>query len=184
MIDFSKFYVLVDTEKNIIIDKIQELPQNWKNIAGLPGLSDYELENLEWAGHKNLGWISIQSPKIKNYLISKENFELQKNILKDLVSSKTKEIENNKTIYKSILVEINSINRSIITSYYIRSQKNSNLQFYCKFFNKYYTFTSKEIEDLYDIIESHYFSIAEFEMKIYNQIDSCQNIFDFLNIKI
>lgn len=46
--NLNKFYVLVDTEQKIVIDKIQRLPENWKNIAGLPGLTDEEICDLKW----------------------------------------------------------------------------------------------------------------------------------------
>ena len=36
MKNLSEFYVLVDTRDKIVIDKIQKLPQSWKNISGLP----------------------------------------------------------------------------------------------------------------------------------------------------
>ena len=84
--NLTNFYVLVDTETNQVIDKIQKLPQNWQNIAGLPGLSDEELCDLKWAGHHNLGWISIHSEKIEEYTSSTENLELNKNAFKFLIS--------------------------------------------------------------------------------------------------
>ena len=68
-------YVLVDTEKKLIIDKIQELPEYWKNISGLPGLSDEELEDLSWAGHFNLGWININSAKIDEYELTQRTLD-------------------------------------------------------------------------------------------------------------
>ena len=64
----TDLYILVDTEKKEIIDKFQKLPKNWKNISGLDKLSNEKLEDLKWAGHHNLGWINIFSPKIKGTL--------------------------------------------------------------------------------------------------------------------
>jgi hypothetical protein len=85
--NLNDFYVLVDTETQLIIDKIQKLPLNWKNIAGLPGLTDEQLCNLKWAEHHNLGWINIRSELIKKYKFSKENLELNKNTFKDLIKN-------------------------------------------------------------------------------------------------
>jgi hypothetical protein len=73
----TNFYVLVDTETKQIINKIQKLPENWKNIAGLPGLSDEELCDLKWAGQHNYGWINIHSEKIKEYFPQKYGWVLQ-----------------------------------------------------------------------------------------------------------
>lgn len=43
----KNFYVLVDPQNKIILDRVQELPECWRNISGLPGLSD-ELRNIKW----------------------------------------------------------------------------------------------------------------------------------------
>ena len=74
----KNFYVLVDTQEKAILDKIQELPENWRNIAGLPGLSDEELRDLKWAGWDNLGWINISSVEMLEYQSSPENLEMNK----------------------------------------------------------------------------------------------------------
>ena len=75
----NDFYVLVDIEKKIVIDKIQTLPLNWANISGLSNYDDEKLSNLTWAGHKNLGWINIKSTSIKHFSSCSENLNLNKN---------------------------------------------------------------------------------------------------------
>ena len=45
--NLDELYVLVDTRQKIVIDKIQKLPENWKNIAGLSGLTDEQLSDFK-----------------------------------------------------------------------------------------------------------------------------------------
>lgn len=170
--NLNDFYVLVDTESKEVIDKIQKLPQNWKNIAGLPGLSDEKLEDLKWAGHHNLGWINIFSPKIKDFKMSPENLELNKNTLKVLISEKRKEDQDTIIEYKTARFKTD-----IETRYSLFLIKNSNqkeVNFKCV--NGYYRFTLAEISEVYNLIENKIQSLFDEEMKIYSQIDSCLNL--------
>ncbi len=176
--NLNDFYVLVDTENKEIIDKFQKLPKNWKNISGLPGLSDEKLEDLKWAGHHNLGWISLKSPKIKEFKMSKENLELNKNTLKDLVSQKRKEEQNTPIEYKGA-----KIKTDIKTRYSLFIKKNSDEQkinFKC--INGYFVFTPKDISDVYNLIEIRIQKYFDEEMKIYQKIDSCLSMVDFSKI--
>jgi hypothetical protein len=176
--NLTDFYVLVDNHQKIIIDKVQKLPQNWKNIAGLPGLSDKELSNLDWAGLTNFGWISISSNKIKEYYSPPENLELNKNTLKQLISEIRIEKQETEIKYKNIQLKLDQ--KSINWFFYKKIQKSSRVNF--KIHNKFYTFTSYEISEICDIIERHIQNCFDWEMRIYNQIDACNKISDFLNI--
>ena len=100
----NDFYILVDTEKKKIIDKIQKLPKNWKNISGIPRLTDEELCDLTWAGQINLGWINLKSNLIREYYSDDENLELNKNTLKNLISEIRKDKESKPVIYKGIRI--------------------------------------------------------------------------------
>jgi hypothetical protein len=176
--NLNDFYVLVDTENKEVIDKIQILPKNWKNISGLPGLSDEKLEDLKWAGHHNLGWINIFSPKIKDFKMSLENLELNKNTLKDIVSEKRKEEQNISIEYKNA-----KIKTDIKTRYSLFLLKNSSqkeINFKC--INGYFTFTLDEISEIFNIIEGDVQKHFDDEMKIYQKIDDCRSIIDFSKI--
>lgn len=176
--NLNDFYVLVDTENKEIIDKFQKLPKNWKNISGLPGLSDKELEDLKWAGHHNLGWISLKSPKIKEFKLSQENLELNKNTLKDLISQKRKEEQNTPIQYRE-----SKIKTDIKTRYSLFLLKNSNqkeINFKC--INGYFTFTQEEVSEIFNLIESEIQKYFDEEMKIYQKIDSCLSMADFSKI--
>lgn len=171
-----KFYVLVDTEKKIVIDKIQTLSLNWCNIAGLSGLSDEELKDLKWAGHDNKGWINIHSKEIKNYSSSLENLELNKNTFKDLISNIRKENQSNVVIYQGAKLKSNT--KTLYSLFYLREKDSVNF----KCINGYYTFTQEQIKELYVIMESNMQKWFDWEMNIFSQIDSCKSVADFLNV--
>jgi hypothetical protein len=176
MKNLNNFYILVDTEKKIVIDKIQKLPQNWKNIAGLPGLSDEELHDLTWAGYSNLGWINIRSKEIKEYSSSQENLELNKNEFKSLITQLRKEKQSESIEYQGAKVKSN------ITTLYslFLLQHKEKINYKC--INGYHTFSSLQIKELYAIIESNIQKWFDWEMNVYSQIDKCQSISDFVTV--
>lgn len=176
--NLNDFYVLVDTENKEVIDKIQKLPKNWKNIAGLPGLSDEKLKDLKWAGHHNLGWINILSPKIKDFKMSPKNLELNKNTLKDLISEKRKEEKDNTFEYKTA-----KFKTDVETRFSLFLLKNSNrkeVNFKCV--NGYYKFSLVEISEVYNLIENKIQSLFDDEMSIYDQIDKCKSFLELVKI--
>jgi hypothetical protein len=174
--NLSNFYVLVDTRDKIIINKIQKLPENWKNIAGLPGLSDDKLCDLTWAGWDNLGWINIHSEKIKDYGYSLENLELNKNAFKVLISEIRKEQQLNTIEYQGAKIKSNT--KTLFSLFILQGKQKVNF----KCINGYYTFTSEQLKELYDIMESQIQQWFDWEMEVYSQIDSCQDVSDFLNV--
>lgn len=176
MKNLNDFYVLVDIESKEIIDKIQKLPENWKNIAGLPGLSDEELCDLKWAGHHNLGWISIQSKKIKEYTSSQDNLELNKNIFKQLISELRKDKQLESIEYHGAKLKLNIQTWNSLSLLKTKEKVNY------KCINGYFTFTSLQLVEICDIIEQHIENLFNLEMEIFQQIDNCQSISDFFNV--
>jgi hypothetical protein len=176
--NLNNFYILVDTEKKLVIDKIQKLPQNWKNIAGLSGLSNKELRDLKWAGYSNLGWISIHSEEIKDYSSSKENIQLNKNEFKSLITQLRKEKQSEAIEYQG--AKLKSDTNTLYSLFLLQHKEKINY----KCINGYYTFTSLQIKELYDIIESNIEKWFDWEMSVYSQIDACQSVSDFLNVCI
>jgi len=170
------FYILVDTEKKLVIDKIQKLPQNWKNIAGLPGLSDEQLRDLKWAGYSNLGWINIRSKEIKEDSSSQENLELNKNEFKSLITQFRKEKQSESIEYQG--AKLKSDTTTLYSLFLLRHKEKVNY----KCINGYYVFTSLQINELYGIMESNIEKWFDWEMSVYSQIDACQSVFDFLNV--
>jgi hypothetical protein len=176
--NLNDFYVLVDTENKEIIDKFQNLPTNWKNIASLSGLSDEKLEDLKWAGHHNLGWINLTSSKIKDFKMSPENLELNKNTLKVLISEQRKEKQDNPIEYKNAKIKTDLKTRYSL--FLIKNSEKQRINFKC--INGYFTFTHKEIVDVYNLIENKIQRYFDDEMKIYQKIDKCQSISDLTKI--
>jgi hypothetical protein len=174
--NLNNFYVLVDTETKLVIDKIQKLPENWKNIAGLPGLTDKELCDLKWAGQNNFGWINIHSELIKEYKSSKENLELNKNTFKDLITSLRKERQESPIQYEG--ARIKPDNKTLYALFLLKDKPTVNF----KCLNGYYTFNSEQIKELYDIIDSNIQKYFDIEMSIYQQIEVCESISDFFNV--
>lgn len=176
--NLHNFYVFVDTEKKIVIDKIQKLPQNWCNIAGLPELSDDQLKDLKWAGHDNKGWINIHSSEIKEYSCSVENLELNKNTFKDLIFNIRKEKQTEPIQYQGAQIKSNT--KTLYSLFILQSKDNVNY----KCINGYHTFTQEQIKELYGIMELNLQKWFDWEMNIYSQIDECQNVSDFSKVKI
>lgn len=174
--NLNDFYVLVDIETNTVIDKIQKLPENWKNIAGLTGLSNSKLENLNWAGHHNLGWINIKSKNIQKFHCSPETLELNKNELKIIVSKIRKNTQSEPIKYKNALLKVD-----IKTRYSLEIIKNKNEVNY-KCLNGYHTFNSVDLREICAIIDKQIQKYFDIEKNIYEQIDKCSSISDFLNI--
>ena len=173
----NNFYILVDTEKKIVIDKIQKLPENWKNISGLPGLSDRELRDLKWAEQHNLGWINIHSEEIKQYSSSLENLELNKNEFKSLITKLRKEKQSETVEYQGAKLKSNII--TLYSLFLLQSKEKVNY----KCINGYRTFTTSQLRELYDIIETNMQKWFDWEMNVYYQIDTCRSISDFLYVK-
>lgn len=176
----NDYFVLVDNEKKIVIDKIQKIPDYWKNISHPRNFSDEELRDLTWSGNPNLGWVKINSEYIKEYSSSKENLELNKNQLKDIISNIIKEKQISPFNYNGINIIPDEKTRY---SFWIKRIQSVDT-FNYKIVNDYYTFNKKEIVEICDRMEEHIQYYADLEMKIYQQIDSCKNLYDFSKINL
>lgn len=181
--NLNDFYILVDTDKKIVIDKVQPLPENWNNIAGLPGLSDEELCDLGWAGHPDLGWISITSTLIQNYTSDRENFELNRNTLKKLVSDirKNKETESVKCGDVVVYPDRDTQYSLFLKSSQAKERSDMVVNFKCA--SGYHALTSTQVVELFNAVDSHVQSCYDWESFMYAQIDNCNTISDFLNLK-
>ena len=178
----SNFYVLVDPQNKIVLDKIQELPENWRNIAGLPGLSDEEIRDLKWAGWDNLGWINIRSSEMFDYESSSEKLEMNKLTLKFLVTEKVNEKKESLLSYKEILIPTDSETRLELLILKERAQQNPEKTFVLKLRFRYYEFSAEDIINISNLIEDHNESCNLWEKEVYSQIESCQSLAEFSNI--
>ena len=177
--NLNELYVLVDNEKNIIIDKVQELPEDWNNISGLKSIPKYKLKNLDWSGNKNLGLINIKSNYIKKYSLSKETLELNKNQLKSLISKARKEKQSEHIRYNQAEIKTDLKTRQSLLLL-INSDIENDINFKC--LNGYFSFDQEQLEDILDKINSHIQKYFDIEKNIFDQIDKCDTIQDFVNI--
>jgi hypothetical protein len=176
----NDYFVLVDNEQKIVIDKIQKIPDYWNNIAHPGNFSDEELKDLTWSGNPNLGWVRINSEYIKEYSSSEENLELNKNQLKDIISKLTQEKENSPIEYKGIKIIPDEKTRY---SFWIKRIQSVD-SFNYKTNNQYYTFNKNQISEICDRIEEHIQDCVDFEMKLYHQVDLFKNLYDFKTLNI
>ena len=175
----KNFYVLVDPENKVILDRVQELPECWKNISGLPGLSDEEIRDLKWAGWDNLGWINIRSPEISDYESSPENLEMNKLNFKFLVSEKVNQKKESLISYNEISISTDSETRLELLVLKERAKENLEKTFILKIRFCYYEFSAEDIINISNLIEDHNESCNLWEKEVYSQIESCQSIADF-----
>lgn len=176
--NLSNFYVLSDTEKKIIIDKIQTLPLNWANISGLSNYGDEKLSDLTWAGHKNLGWINIKSDLIKQFSSFSENLNLNKNEFKRLISQKRKEKQSSPILYKEAKIKSDFKTRYFLLNFKLSDKTNINF----KCINGYYNFNNFEVDQICAMIDEQIEKYFDIEKVIYEQIDKCTSIQDFFSV--
>lgn len=176
--NLNDFYVLVDIENNITIDKIQTLPLNWVNISGLSNYDEEKLSDLTWAGHKNLGWINIKSTSIKKFSSSSENLNLNKNEFKRLISERRKEKQSNTILYKEAKINPNIETRYSLLNFKLSDKTHINF----KCINGYYNFSKFEVNEICDIIDEQIQRYFDIEKDIYEQIDKCTSIQDFFDV--
>jgi hypothetical protein len=141
----NDYFVLVDNEQKIIIDKIQKIPDYWNNIAHPGNFSDEELRDLTWSGNLNIGWVRINSEYIKEYSSSKENLELNKNQLKYIFSKTIQEKQNLPIEYNGIKIIPDEKTRY---SFWIKKIQSVD-KFNYKINNKYHTFNKRTDRSLY-----------------------------------
>jgi len=179
-INLSDFFVIVDNEKKIITTQIQKLPINWQNISGMSGLSEKELSDLEWAGHKNIGWISIISEEINNYVSDFSNMSLNRTSLKNFVTEERKKLEDEPIEYETdfAIVKIKPNIKNLHTLSLIKHRDTVNYK--CGHY--FDVLEKKHMEDLCVIIEDKIQQFFDWECNIFMQIDACIGVSDFKKI--
>lgn len=176
----NEYYVLVDTNLKQVIDKIQKLPEYWRNISQLKNFNDEELKDLTWAGQTNIGWINIQSEYLQEYKSTEENLELNKNQLKSIISGILEEKQISSFEFNNIKIVPDEKTRYI---FWIKRFQNIHT-FNYKINQYYYTFDNQDIIEICDRMEEHIQKYTDIEMSIYQQIDACQELFDLSKIEI
>jgi recombinational DNA repair protein RecR len=113
---------------------------------------------------------------IKDFYSSPDNLQLNKNELKKIISNIRKEKQNEVIIYNSA-----KIKSDLLTRYSLEILKEREKINY-KSINGYYVFNSVDIKNICDMIDKQTQKYFDIEKNIYEQIDKCTSITDFLNI--
>ena len=178
----SDFFVLVDLDRKEVIGKIQKLPENWMNIAGLPSIPKEELENLEWAGHASLGWFKLDSCKIPSLICSDENLELNKRTLKFLVGQERKKLENYKLSYKGLMLSADLKTRmGLFLKLHGKGRKELG-EVFIKGRDSIKAFDADELEKVHSYVVGFIDSLDSWESSLHQKIDKAKDLRNLLLI--
>ncbi len=180
----EEMYALVDLREKKVIDKIQKLPVNWRNISGLNQFSDEEVKNLKWAGIPGIGWLKLSSPFSERYLCDPENLILNKKTLRDLVLSEKNKKEEKGIPFKDTHIEANKANRFDLFIKSFKAHSSKGQTFVLKVNEKYYTLESDEVISLSQEMEDFFEECSKWEMNLFAQIESCKTLTDFAQIEL
>lgn len=180
----NNLYVLVDKNLGQIINHIQELPEDWKNISGLKYLPQEKIEDLAWAGHPNLAWIKVKSDDISNYTYSDEWLEFSKANAKSIVAAKRWEKQTEYIDFYGNLIKGDERTVSALLSKKIEATENPSATFNWKFFNSFVNLTSAQMIELYNFVSSYIQGCYDAENLVVNKIDSARTINGLVRLNI
>lgn len=169
----NELYVLVDTKINLIISPIMELPSTWGNISGVKHLSEEKLSDLGWAGEKGLGWRRITDPELKTFNVTDDWMGFQRANLKQIISSKRKEMENEIITFEEKQLELNEKTKNSI-SFKLLGSHNDTDTFSWKFMNGTYEITYAELKEIWCCIDSYIQKCFDIEYEFSKVVDSTE----------
>lgn len=184
----ENLYLEINPTKNEVSGPPIELDVNWNNIGGIIFLSDDELYDLSWAGHENVGFIKLCNEN-KDRIMQLDYYPPILNALK----VKYKEILHNYYLVKEnspiiinekFSLQLTEKNKLDLIMKYHECLNDLNLIFKWKTVSGFVELTSEEFINLYLKIQKYIQSLRDLEYSIYNQIDECKNIVDFLNLNV
>lgn len=167
----NELYVLVDSKLNLIISPIMELPLNWGNVSGIKFLSEEKLKDLSWAGESNLGWKKITDPDLSTVGVTKEWIHFQGANLKQIVSSKRKEMESEVLTFGEKQIKLNEKTK-INLIFKLSGSFNDTDTLVWKFMNGTYEITFNELKEIRDSIDSYLQECFNIEHKFSNLVDT------------
>jgi hypothetical protein len=179
----NDYYVLVDYNLKQFIDHIKKLPENWRNISGLPNYSDEKLKELTWAGHSNQGWINISSPEILNFNYTNEWLEINKNNIKASVSEDRKEAQSEVLCYNDHYIISDEATRLNLAIKKVFSE-HQDKQIYWKFIDGYQSISPKDVDNLFIFLETYVQKCFDEEARLFSEIDNITNLSQLLSLKL
>ena len=167
----NDLYVLVDSKLNLIITPMMKLPSNWGNICGLNLLSEEKISDLSWAGEKHLGWKKITDPNLNTVDVTEEWIGFQKANLKQMVSSKRKEMESAVLTFGEKRIKLSEKVKNSLT-FKLSGSFNDTDTLIWKFMNGTYKVTYGELEGIRNSIDSYLQECFDIEHKFSNLVDT------------
>lgn len=180
----NDLYVLVDKQSKTIIDHAQSLPENWRNIHGLPAHNDEELSDLSWAGHETLGWIRLNNPEVLEYNYDSEWLEFSKSKIKKIIA--TERWEKEVTIITIDSDRIQTDERTRLSLFLKRdiARQFPNKSFSWKFVDTYRIITGEELIKIADYLEWYVQTCFDIEVELCTRINLANNLEELINVNL
>ena len=179
----NDLYVLVDSELNLIITPMMKLPSNWGNICGLNSLSEEKISDLSWAGEKHLGWKKITDPDLSTVDVPEDWIGFQRANLKQLVSSKRKEMEFEILTFGEKRIKLDEKTK-IDLIFKLSGSFNDTDTLVWKFINGTHEITFKELKEIRNSIDSYLQECFDIEHKFSNLVDTTEKINELFNLNL
>jgi len=179
----NELYVLVDSEQNLILSPIMELPLNWGNISGVKFLPEEKLSDLSWAGEKNLGWKKITDPDLSTVNVTEEWIGFQRANLKQIISSKRKEMESEVLTFGEKQIKLDEKTKNAL-SFKLSGSFNDTDTLIWKFMNGIYEVTYGELKHIRDSIDSYLQECFDIEYKFSNLVDTTEETNGLFNLNL
>jgi hypothetical protein len=175
----DKLYVLVDHNQKIIIDHIRYLPENWNNIHGLKHLDDTKLENLNWAGYDNMGWIKITDERLSEYSHTEEWLNMSLLGFKNQVANSRWEKEGEILEFNGMQIKLSDRTLNSLNSIKLSISNDEVINW--KFINGFKNLTYEEFLNLHSFVMSYIKKCFEEEKRLIDLYDSIKTIDEFIS---
>ena len=179
----NELYVLVDSIQNLIISPIMELPLNWGNISGVKFLPEEKIKDLSWAGEVGLGWKKVTDPDLSTVNVTEDWIGFQKANLKQIVSSKRKEMESEVLTFGEKQIKLNDRTKNAL-SFKLSGSFNDTDTFIWKFMNGTYRVTYSELKEIRNSIDSYLQECFDIEHKFSNLVDMTKETDGLFNLSL
>lgn len=169
-------YALVNHRDMMVVDRLQPLPEGWRNMSQLSALTDEELFELSWAGWENEGWVCVTDPRFGDYSCPEETLNMNKLNLKAEVQNQINGLRETLLKYKEKDIPFND---EVRTEFHILSERAKDLPnsyFLVKMRFEYFQFTGREILEISDMLELHNQNCNMKEYSIFKDIEACQSL--------
>ncbi len=180
----NDLYVLVDKQSKTIIDHAQSLPENWRNIHGLPAHNDEELSDLSWAGHETLGWICLNNPEILEYNYDSQWLEFSKSKIKKIIATQRWDKEVTLITIDNDRIQTDERTRLALFLKRELAKQFPNKNFAWKFVDTYRTITGEELIKIADYLEWYIQKCFDIEVELCTRINLANTLEELINVNL